>query len=172
MGFLKGLGQFTGEVTGKVLGGTVRVVGEVAGSQYIKDIGNGVEKASINTGKTVGQLVSGVFDVAKGAIKQDGSAVDNGFNDIGGAISKTVKGVVESVKYVYDIEKHVVVGIKDDDMDKVKQGAKGLVAAVSVVAVDIIDMVDGADGVGELAADGDVEILMVILLNKQQIMAQ
>lgn len=160
MGFFKSLGQFAGEVTGKVLGGTVRVVGEVAGSQFIKDIGNGVEKATINTGKTAGQLASGVFDVAKGVIKQDGNVVDSGLGDIGGAISNTAKGVVSSAKYVYNSGKDVVVGIKDDDMDKVKQGAKGLVAAaaVSVIAVGIIDVVDGADVIGELnAAEADVD---------------
>lgn len=154
MSFLKDLGQFAGEVTGRVLGGTVRVVGEVTGSQYIKEIGNGVEKATVNTGKTVGQLASGVFDVAKGTIKQDGSTLDNGLNDIGGAITNTAMGVVSSAKYVYNNGKDVVVGIKDDDMDKLKKGAKGLVtaAAVSMIAVGVFDVLDGADGIGELDA--------------------
>lgn len=159
MSFLKGLGQFAGEVTGKVLGGSVRVVGEITGSPFIKEIGNGVEKATINTGKTAGQLASGVFDVAKGVVKSDSAAVDNGLGDIGGAVSNTAKGVVASAKYVYNNGKDVVTGIKDDDMDKVKQGAKGLVAAaaVSVVAVGIIDVIDGVDGIGEFAAaDSDV----------------
>jgi hypothetical protein len=160
MTFLKGLGQFAGEVTGKVLGGSVRVVGEIAGSQYIKDIGNGVEKATINTGKTAGQLASGVFDVTKGIIKKDEAAVDSGLGDIGGAVTNTAKGVFASTKYVYNNGKDVVTGIKDDDMDKVKQGAKGLVAAaaVSVIAVGIIDVIDGVDGIGELdTADSNLD---------------
>lgn len=54
MSFLKGLGQFVGEVIGKVFGGSVRVVGEIVGSFFIKEIGNGVEKVMINMGKMVG----------------------------------------------------------------------------------------------------------------------
>lgn len=48
----------------------MRVVGEIAGSPFIKEIGNGVEKATINTGKTVGQLASGTYDLASGAIRK------------------------------------------------------------------------------------------------------
>ncbi|WP_187768049.1 hypothetical protein [Paenibacillus sp. PL91] len=162
MSFLKGLGQFAGEVTGKVLGGTVRVVGEVAGSPFIKEIGNGVEKATINTGKTAGQLASGAFDVAKGMIKQDGDAIDNGLSDIGGAVATTAVGVATSAKYVYNSGKDVVVGIKEDDYDKVKSGAKGLVtaAAVSVIAVGLFELIDVADGgveSADLEADAGVE---------------
>lgn len=162
MSFLKGLGQFAGEVTGKVLGGTVRVVGEVAGSQFIKEIGNEVEKATINTGKTAGQLASGAFDVAKGIIKQDGDALDNGLSDIGSAVTTTAVGVATSAKYVYNSGKDVAVGIKEDDYDKVKSGAKGLVtaAAVSVIAVGLFESIDVADsGVesADLEADAGVE---------------
>lgn len=162
MSFLKGLGQFAGEVTGKVLGGSVRVVGEVAGSDFIKDIGNSVEKVTINTGKTAGQLASGAFDVTKGIIKQDGVTIDNGLGDIGGAVTNTAKGVVTSAKYVYGSGKDILVGIKDDDMDKVAQGAKGLVtaAAVSVIAVGLIDVIDGVDGIGdsvEVTADSGID---------------
>ncbi|WP_339276367.1 hypothetical protein MKY59_05120 [Paenibacillus sp. FSL W8-0426] len=157
MSFLKDLGQFAGKVTGRVLGGSVRVVGEVTGSQYIKEVGNGVEKATVHTGRTVGDLASGVYDVAKGVITNDGATVDHGLNDIGGAVSDTAKGVVASAKYVYNNGKDVVTGIKDEDMDRVKHGAKGLVtaAAVSVIAVGILDVADGADGIGEIAAESD-----------------
>lgn len=147
MGFLKELGQFAGEVTGKVLGGTVRVAGELAGSPFIKGIGNGVEKATINTGKTVGQLASGTYDMASGVIRKDSTALDTGLADIGGAVSNTAKGVVISAKYVYNGGKDVVVGMKDEDMERVKFGAKNLItaAAVTTLAVGLVDAMDGIE---------------------------
>jgi hypothetical protein len=51
MGFLKGLGNFAGEVVGGVLGGTVRIVGDITGSNFIKEIGDGVENATKFAGK-------------------------------------------------------------------------------------------------------------------------
>ncbi|MET3940065.1 hypothetical protein ABIC22_002877 [Paenibacillus sp. PvP094] len=148
MSFLKGLGQFAGEVTGKVLGGSVRVVGEIAGSPFIKEVGNGVEKATMNTGKTVGQLASGTYDLASGAIRKDDAAVEAGLADLGDAVTNTAKGVAVSAKYVYNGGKDVVVGMKEEDMDRVKLGAKHLLAAAAVttLAVGVIDAVDGADG--------------------------
>ncbi|QOS80982.1 hypothetical protein JNUCC31_08975 [Paenibacillus sp. JNUCC31] len=147
MGFLKELGQFAGEVTGKVLGGTVRVAGELAGSPFIKEIGDGVEKATINTGKTVGQLASGTYDMASGMIKKDDATLDAGLADIGGAFTNTAKGVAVSAKYVYKGGKDVVVGMKEDDMERVKLGAKHLVAAAAVttLAVGLVEVMDGAE---------------------------
>ncbi|WP_145151673.1 hypothetical protein [Paenibacillus xylanexedens] len=149
MSFLKGMGQLAGEVTGKVLGGSVRVVGELAGSPFIKEIGNGVEKATINTGKTVGQLASGTYDLASGALRKDDTAIDAGLADIGGAVTNTAKGVAISAKYVYKGGKDVVVGLKEEDKDRVKLGAKNLLAAAAVttLAVGVIDAVDGAESV-------------------------
>lgn len=159
MSFLKGLGQFAGEVTGKVLGGTVRVVGEVAGSEFIKDIGNSVEKVTIETGKTVGQLASGTFDVAKGVITQNEGAVDQGVHDIGGAVRHTAAGVVSSAQYVYDNGKDIVAGLQADDMERVKQGAKGIVkaAAVGAIAIGVIDFVDGPDGHDSAGISADAD---------------
>lgn len=146
------MGQLAGEVTGKVLGGSVRVVGELAGSPFIKEIGNGVEKATINTGKTVGQLASGTYDLASGAIRKDDTAIDAGLADIGGAVTTTAKGVAISAKYVYNSGKDVVVGMKEEDKDRVKLGAKNLLAAAAVttLAVGVIDAVDGPEGMEEV----------------------
>lgn len=126
----------------------MRVVGELAGSTYIKEIGNGVEKATINTGKTVGQLASGTYDLASGAIRKDDTAIDAGLADIGGAVTSTAKGVAISAKYVYNSGKDVVVGLKEEDQDRVKLGAKNLItaAAVTTLAVGVIDAVDGPEG--------------------------
>ncbi|WP_427052357.1 hypothetical protein [Paenibacillus sp. TC-CSREp1] len=154
MSFLKGLGQFAGEVSGRVLGGSVRVVGEVTGSSFIKDIGNGVERATINTGKTVGQLASGTYDLASGVIRKDDGAIQAGFADLKHAVNDTAKGVAVSAKYVYNSGKDVVMGIKEDDVNRAKLGAKHLIAAAAVttLAVGVLDAVDGADAAD--AVDG------------------
>lgn len=44
MSFLKGLGLFIGEVAGSVIGGTVKVAGEITGVQLLEEIGDGVKK--------------------------------------------------------------------------------------------------------------------------------
>jgi len=147
MSFLKGLGNFAGDVVGGVLGGTVRVVGEVTGSQFIKEIGDGVENATKFAGKTVGDLASGTWDVAAGIVTQDEAKMDAGLGDIGGAVSSTAKGVGHMIVNVVDNGASVVKGIGNNDSELLKTGAKGLIytAAVGAIAVGIVDVVDGAD---------------------------
>ncbi|WP_150270801.1 hypothetical protein [Paenibacillus tepidiphilus] len=159
MSFLKDFGQFAGEITGKVLGGSVRVVGELTGSGFVKEVGNSVEKATIATGKTAGQLASGAFDITKGVITQDKRDINEGLSDIGEAVTTTARGAALSARYVYTSGKDVVTGIRDDDPDKAKQGAKNLAAAaaVSVLAIGILDAAGGPNG-GVDMADADVEL--------------
>lgn len=151
MSFLKGLGQVAGEVTGKVIGGSVRVVGEITRSPFVKEIGDSVEKASIMAGTTAGNLASGVYDTTAGLITSNEEQSHNGMKDIGGALSTTAKGMVGAVKYTYANGKEVVQGLSEEDYEKVKEGAKGLikVAAVTTLAVGVLDIVDGPDGVDQ-----------------------
>lgn len=148
MSFLKELGNLAGEVTGRVIGGSVRVVGEITGSHFVKEIGDNVENASIIAGRTAGNLASGMYDTTAGLITSNEDQSSTGMKDIGGAITTTANGVVSSVKYTYTNGKEVVVGFTENDYTKVKDGAKGLikVAAVATLAVGILDVMDGADG--------------------------
>ncbi|MDF2923732.1 MAG: hypothetical protein K0R57_2646 [Paenibacillaceae bacterium] len=156
MSFLKKLGQAAGEVTGLVLGGTVRVVGEVTGSGFIKEIGDSVEKATVVTGKTLGNAASGVWDAGAGLIKQDKEQLDEGLHDIKDAVGSTVKGIGQGIGYVYDNGKDVVNGLREQDKELAKEGAKNLVkaAAVGALAIGVVDVLDGPDGM-EAAGDGD-----------------
>jgi DNase/tRNase domain of colicin-like bacteriocin len=147
MDFLKKTGKFAGTLTGKVLGGSVRIVGELANSKYIKEIGDSVERATTQTGELLGQTASGLYDVGAGLITKDESKRDEGLGDIGGAVKTTAIGIGHGVVHVVASGKDVYQGLKDGDNERLKQGAKNLgkVAAVGVIAIGVIDLVDGVD---------------------------
>ena len=42
MGFLKDIGKLAGDIAGTVVGGSVKVVGELTGFKLIEEIGEGV----------------------------------------------------------------------------------------------------------------------------------
>jgi uncharacterized cupin superfamily protein len=150
MKLIKNIGNAAGEFTGGLIGGTVRVVGELAGSNFIKDIGNGVESATKFAGRTAGELASGVWDVTAGAIKKDEGKMDEGLQDLSGAVTGTARGVKHVVVDVVENGANVVKGIAQEDRELLKAGAKGLVytAAIGAIAIGFVDLVDGPDGDG------------------------
>ncbi|MBO7744497.1 hypothetical protein I8J29_09840 [Paenibacillus sp. MWE-103] len=148
MDLLKGVGKLAGDLTGRVLGGTVRVAGELVHSDYIKEIGNDVERVTAKTGELAGRAASGVWDVGAGLITSDKQQAKTGFEDLGDAVTTTVRGAGQGIEYVVQSGKEVVTGMKENDTRLMKEGAKklGKAAAVSIIAVGVIDMVDGPDG--------------------------
>lgn len=149
MKFLKGLGNAAGELAGVVLGGTVRVAGELTGSSFVKEIGDGVENATRFAGRKAGELASGAWDMTAGIITQDEAKLHEGLDDLGGAASDTAKGVGHLLVNVAENGANVVKGVAQQDKELLKAGAKGLVytAAVGAIAVGVVDIVDGPDGV-------------------------
>ncbi|MBP3963182.1 hypothetical protein [Paenibacillus lignilyticus] len=148
MDFLKGIGKLAGDVTGRVIGGTVRVAGELVHSDYIKEIGNDVERVTSRTGELAGQAASGVWDVGAGLVTADKQRAQTGFNDLGDAATTTVRGAGQGIQYVVESGIEVMAGIKDHDKELVKDGVKklGKAAAITVLAVGVVDLVDGPDG--------------------------
>lgn len=155
MGFLKGLGSFVGQVAGDVVGGMVKVVGEVSGSKFIEEIGDGVKKASYFAGDKLGEAASGTWDIAAGVITQDEDKLDAGLNDIGKAVGDTAKAAGHTVCNVVKNGTDTVGGLLDGDHDRAIEGAKGLlkVGAVGALSFGIIDLVDGVDGVDGETSD-------------------
>lgn len=154
MGFLKELGKLAGDVAGTVVGGTVKVVGEVTGVKLIEEIGDGVKRASSFAGETIGQAASGIWDIGAGLVTQDQRQLDEGLGDIGGAIGSTARGVGMTVVNVVENGGKVVGGVFNGNGEQFAEGAKGLVktAAIGALAIGVIDVVDGADGApGEAA---------------------
>lgn len=55
MSAFRELGRLAGKAAGTLIGGAVNVVGELADSRFLKEVGNGVKKASEFAGDTFGQ---------------------------------------------------------------------------------------------------------------------
>jgi hypothetical protein len=147
MGVLRGIGKYTGKAAGFLVGGAVNAVGEATGSKFIKEVGDGVKKASEFAGDTLGQAADGVWKTASGMIQKDNEKVDNGLGNIGDSVSRTAKGVFATAKNTYYSGKEVYEGLKTNDSGKIKKGASdiGKTAAVGLLAVGVVDLVDGVD---------------------------
>ncbi|GMN99856.1 hypothetical protein [Parageobacillus thermoglucosidasius] len=136
-----------GKATGAVIGGAVNVVGEMTGSQWIKEVGDGVKKASEFVGDTFGQAVDGVWNTASGIIQKDEAKIEKGLGNIGESILRTAKGVYETAKHTYQNGKEIYEGVRDDDEKKIKNGLANIAKTVAIgtLAVGIVDVIDGAD---------------------------
>ncbi|MDD9268626.1 hypothetical protein ACFPES_16425 [Paenibacillus sp. GCM10023248] len=147
MDFLKDLGKLAGHVTGKVLGGTVRVAGELVRSDYIKEIGNDVEQVTAKTGEIAGHAASGVWDLGAGLITTDKQQSKAGLHELEQTAITTARGIGHGIEYVVESGKDVVTSFKDSDKARLKDGLKklGKAAAISILAIGVIDIVDGPD---------------------------
>lgn len=148
MGFLKALGTLAGQVAGDVVGGSIKFVGDITGSEFIDDIGEGVQKASYFAGDKLGEVASGTWDVAAGIITQDEWQLDEGLDDMGKAIGDTAKAAGHAVCNIVDNGRDVVGGVIDGDNDRILDGTKGLVkfGVVGALSFGLVDLVDGDDG--------------------------
>jgi hypothetical protein len=158
MGFLRDVGKFAGQAAGFVVGGAVNVVGEITGSKFIKEVGDGVKKASEFAGDTVGQIADGAWNTASGLIQEDQAKRDKGLKDMGDSIGRTAKGVYSTAKNTYNNGKDIYEGFKYDDDDKIKKGVSRLAKTVAVgaLAIGVVDLVDGVDA-GDVSADPELD---------------
>ncbi|MCD3204247.1 hypothetical protein [Clostridium botulinum] len=154
MGFFEKLGEIVGTVAGGVIGGGVSIIGEIVDSDFISEIGEGVYKASVNAGKTVGQATDGVANIASGIIKSDNYVLDEGIEQLGGAVCDTAKRIGNGVGYIASNGINVVEGLADGDNEKVMDSAKNFikVAAIGTLAVGV------GDYLGVLDIDGDIDV--------------
>ena len=165
MGFFKELGGLVGAIAGGVIGGSVAIVGEVIGSDFVKEIGESVCQVSINAGQTVGQAADGVSGVVGGIITQDDKLINQGFNDVGKSIEKTALGMINGVGHIATNSVEVLEGVVSGNTDQTVKGAKNLikVAAIATLGVGIADYVgiigdDFSENVdGDYIADSSLE---------------
>lgn len=148
MDFLRDIGKLAGDVTGRVIGGTVRVAGELVNSNYMKEIGNDVERVTAKTGEIAGQAASGVWDVGAGLLTADNRQAKAGIGELGDAVNTTVKGIGHGIEYVVESGKDMVTGMKENDKELLKEGVKklGKAAAITAIGIGLVDLIDGPDG--------------------------
>lgn len=147
----KDFGGLLGSLVGGVIGGPIKFIGEVTDVKLIEEIGDGVINSTKFTGETVGQVVGGSVNAIRGVVTDDRTLIDEGLGDLGDAGSRTLTGVVNTAKHAVENGGNVIIGIMDNDIEQVKQGASGLVktAAVGALAVGVIDIA------GDIGIDAD-----------------
>jgi len=158
MGIFNDIGNGLGSLAGTIIGGPIKVIGELTDIKLIEDIGDGVKKASTFTGNTLGTFADGTVGVVTGIIQDDESKIDNGLHNMGNAVGTTAKGAYHTLRNVAVNGGEIIDGAIVGDMDSIKKGAAGIITTVAVgaLAIGIIDIVDGADGGTEVTQVNDV----------------
>jgi hypothetical protein len=157
MGFLKSLGKGAGELVGGVTGGLIKGVGELTGSDFIKEVGDGVKHSTEFAGKQLGNVAEGAWNVGSGLVSKDDSKIDKGFSDIGEGVSSTAKAVGQGISSTAKSVGNVAGGMMDGDEDRWKKGLRdvGKTVAVGALGVSILEVADVVDVNGnEGGSDG------------------
>jgi hypothetical protein len=157
MGFLKSFGKGAGELIGGVTGGLIKGVGEITGSDFIKEVGDGVKNSTEFAGKQLGNVAEGVWNVGSGIINKDDSKIDKGLSDVGEGVGNTAKAVGQGISSTAKSVGNVAGGIIDGDDERWKQGLRevGKTVAVGALGVSILDVADVIDINGnESGVDG------------------
>ena len=89
MSLIKLVTKAAAKVTAEVVGGAIEAVGEVTNSNFIKDVGKGVNKATVKTGEIVGNLADGTYDAIGGLITDDKQQAKRGYEEILGTVQDT-----------------------------------------------------------------------------------
>ncbi|KGX90449.1 hypothetical protein [Pontibacillus marinus] len=147
MSFWKDLGKGVGQVAGGVVGGAVGVVGEVTGSKFVSEVGEGIYKSSTYMGEQLGNVTQGAWDIGEGMITKDDSKIDEGFHNIGTGAGNTGRAVYGTVKGVTKSAGEVGGGLLEDDPERWKRGARdlGKTAAIGALGVSLLDVADVVD---------------------------
>ena len=150
MGFLKDLGTGLGAGLGTVLGGAVSMVGDALESDFIREVGEGVDHASRATGDLLGDLAEGTSEAIAGALNEDRQRVTAGFDQLGGAAERTARGVGATVSGLAENGGKAVDGFLNDDTDRALEGLRGLAKTVAVATIAV--------GITDLVVDFDVDV--------------
>ncbi|MDO4450315.1 MAG: hypothetical protein Q4B79_05075 [Moraxella sp.] len=147
MSFLKELFTGAGQGAGFVLGGAIKAVGHATDSNFIKEVGSGVENSMTYTGVVLGNVADGIADVVDGIACQDERKVGQGFSNLGNTAVDVGSQMVNTVATVAKESVNTVGCIVDGDLDGAKESVKhlGKVAVVSTLAIGIVDVVDSIE---------------------------
>ncbi|WP_282034443.1 hypothetical protein [Metabacillus indicus] len=147
MGFLKSLGAGAGYVVGGITGGIVKGVGEMTGSKFIQEVGDGIKESTEFAGKQLGNVAEGAWNVGSGLVTKDDEKINQGFSDVGAGVSSTAKAVGKGISATVKSAGDVAGGLMDGDETRWKQGLRdvGKTVAVGALGVSILDVCDVAD---------------------------
>lgn len=147
MGFFKSLGEGAGWLVGGVTGGVIKGVGEITGSKFIQEVGEGVKDSTEFVGKQLGNMAEGVWNVGSGLITKDDMKIDQGFGDLGEGVGNTAKAVGQGIKSTVTNVGDVAGGLIDGDDVRWKQGLRdvGKTVAVGALGVSLLDVADVVD---------------------------
>ncbi|WP_114571865.1 hypothetical protein [Exiguobacterium flavidum] len=150
MGMIKGFSSIAGKVVGGVTGGLIKGVGELTGSDFIKEVGDGVKSSTEFAGKQLGNFAEGAWNVGSGLVAKDDEKVAQGMSDIGEGASQTGKAVVSGVKATASSALQVAEGVWTGDEEQWKKGLRevGKTAAVAAFGLSALDLADVADVTG------------------------
>lgn len=146
MGFMRSLGTITGKLVGGAIGGTVSLVGDIVGSDFISDIGKGACAVTAHTGEVLGSFGDGALGCVAGIITQDTSKIKEGAWAMADTTADYIvdmgKGIVNTVKLGAD----GITAIYNGDVDQAVEVGKTFVkiAAVSALSFSVLDAVDGS----------------------------
>lgn len=117
--------------------------------EWIEDVGESVNKASVHAMENAGQFVDGTLQGAYGILKDDEYYKNAGIQDMKESSQTTLKGIGSTITYTAKNIGTTYDGIKNGDKEEIVEGLKnvGKIAAVSYLAIGAIDVIDGADGV-------------------------
>ena len=86
------------------MGGAIEAVGEVTNSNFIKDVGKGVNKATVKTGEIVGNLADGTYDAIGGLITDDKHKRSEDTKKILGTVQDTATTIGKGIVHVSEKE--------------------------------------------------------------------
>lgn len=147
MGFIKGLGSFAGKVAGGIVGGAIEIIGDVTDSDFIKEVGKGVNQVSSRSGELLGSLAEGTVYTVTGIISDDDYLKDKGKSQFIDATVDTITGVANGVVTVGKKGIDTAGAILSGDTEKAIECGKDLVkiVAVSALSIGVVDIIDGLD---------------------------
>lgn len=147
MGFLKSLGSGAGFVVGGITGGIVKGVGEMTGSKFIQEVGDGIKTSTEFVGEQLGNVSEGAWNIGSGLVTKDDSKINQGFDDIGNGVSTTAKAVGKGISGTAKNVGNVAGGLMEGDEERWKQGLRdvGKTVAVGALGVSFLDICDVVD---------------------------
>ena len=99
MAFFRSAGKIIGTVTGEVIGGSVKFVGQKVKSKWIEEVGEGVKKSSYVAFDNACQFIDGATQGTYGLIRNDEIYKQKGLDDLFDSSSRTLKGIGSTLKY-------------------------------------------------------------------------